>query len=184
MEKLFYAEEDNMETAKTLGLTNTERALFANQFRILKGLNKDDDHLVQHYERLETIVERGYKQMYDHVLGELWNELPDEVSNEVFEILDMHFAMLNSLGTNPSPVDLEKVKFKGFDANNESKHLMFAKFYTNDGEYYPDLRIFNSHMPTLERYRKMLVEWRRMGQKPNLSKAQIESILEAGTFHH
>ena len=87
-----------------------------------------------------------------------------------------------SLGDKPDPRDIERVKFEGFDANNESQHLGFAKFFVQDGEKYRELMIFNSHYPTLPRYRKMLAEWQRMGRQPRLSRAQIDSILEAGTF--
>lgn len=183
MEELFF-EDVAMERLATKFLSKTERLQLVNQYRILQAMHADDDYLSKQYKRLEEIFERGYIDMYHEAFNDLWDELPPEVTEEVLNILDMHRAMLWSLGQNPSPKDVERVKFEGFDGNNESQQLGFAKFFTRDGDKYKELQIFNSHFPTLQRYRKMLAEWERMGRKPQLTKDQIESILDAGTFKH
>ncbi|HEY9682948.1 MAG TPA: YfbU family protein [Oculatellaceae cyanobacterium] len=183
MEELFF-EDVAMEKLATKILSKTERLQLVNQYRILQAMHSNDDYLSKQYKRLEEIFERGYIDMYHEAFNDLWDELPPEVTEEVLNILDMHRAMLWSLGQNPSPKDIERVKFEGFDGNNESQQLGFAKFFTRDGDKYKELQIFNSHFPTLQRYRKMLAEWERMGRKPQLTKEQIESILDAGTFKH
>lgn len=183
MEELFF-EDVAMEKLATKFLSKTERLQLVNQYRILQAMHADDDYLSKQYKRLEEIFERGYIDLYHEAFNDLWDELPPDVTEEVLQILDMHRAMLWSLGQNPSPKDVERVKFQGFDGNNESEQLGFAKFFTRDGDKYQELQIFNSHHPTLQRYRKMLAEWDRMGRKPHLTKDQIESILDAGTFRH
>lgn len=185
-EQIFFPGGDDMETVKTLGLTRVERLMLVNQFRLLQVANKDDDRLREHYRRLEEIFERGYVQLYDEAFRALNDELPPEVSEEVLSILDMHRAMLWSLGERPDPEYVEKVKFQGFDANNEWEYLGFAKFIQQhpDRPKYEELRIFNSHGATLPRYRKMLAEWKRMGRPTHLTRPQIDAILEAGTLKH
>jgi uncharacterized protein len=180
LQQIFFAEDENMERTKTAALTKAERLAFVNQYKLLQGVHSDDEHLVKHYRRMEEIFARGYVQMYREAFSELSTELSAEVSEEVLSILDMHRAILFSLGQTPNPEDIERVKFQGFDANDEGEHLGFAKFFTGDGEKYQELRVFNSHHSTLPRYRKMLAEWERMGRKEQLIKPQIESILEVG----
>lgn len=184
LQQIFFLEDSEMENTRTRTLTKVERLTLVNQYRALQAIHKDDDYLVQHYKDLETIFERGYVALYSEALGDLSSEVSMEVSDEVFAILDMHRALIDSLGTKPDPTDVEAVRFRGFDANNESEHLSFAKFYTKNGDKYSESRIYNSHQSTLPRYRKMLAEWRRMGSNHTLTKPQIDSILEAGTFKH
>ena len=182
LQHIFFLEDADVETTKSVSLTKLERLNLVNQYRLLQGVHRDDEYLVKYYHRMEEIFERGYEQLYHEALDQLWDALPRETSEEVLSILEMHRALRFSLGDKPDPRDIERVKFEGFDANNESQHLGFAKFFVQDGEKYRELMIFNSHYPTLPRYRKMLAEWQRMGRQPRLSRAQIDSILEAGTF--
>jgi len=183
---IFFMEDDSMDTERASAgmLTKVERLSLSNQYKILQVLNKDDEHLAKHYERLADIFQRGYVVLYREAFGQIDDEFALSASDKVLEILEMHRAMLWSLGETPDPKDVEKVKFRGFDANGESEYLSFAKFFISDGETYRELHIFNSHMPTLPRYQKMLDEWTRMGKNPRLTKPQIESILEAGSFKH
>lgn len=184
LEHLFHDEDKQMESTKTNSLTKQERLALVNQFRILQGLHKDDSYLAKHYQRLEEIVQRGYENLYHEIFDSMWKPMPNEDSEEVISILCLHRALYDSLGSVPNPAELERVKFQGFDANNESEYLSFARFFTADGDRFSEIQIFNSHCPTLARYRKMLAEWNRLGNNPRLSKAQVESILEAGTFKH
>jgi uncharacterized protein YfbU (UPF0304 family) len=182
LQEIFFVEDINMEKTKSQSLTPIERLQLVNQYRILQVVHKDDEYLVKHYARLEEIYKCGYVWLY-RIHENLWDELPLEVSAEVLDILDMHRSLLFSLGEKPEPRDLERVKFKGFDANNESEYLGFAEFFCQGGDKYRELRIFNSHHPTLSRYRKMLEEWNRTGRRTQLTKVQIESILQAGEFN-
>jgi len=182
VERIFLQDPD-MESKTVPTLSRVERLAFINQYKILQGIHKDDDYLVKYYQHLETIFERGYADLYHEAFDGLWQELNTAVAEEVVSILDLHSTMLWSLGQKPDPIDLERVKFFGFDANGtESEYLSYAKFITADGDKFSDIHVFNSHYTTLPRYRKMLAEWERMENRPKLSKAEIESILEAGTF--
>jgi uncharacterized protein len=183
VEQMFF-EDTDMQKLSTKSLSKAERLVLVNQYKTLQAVNAADEHMVKHYHRLEEIFERGYVQLYGTAFSDLWDELPPEVSEEALSILDMHRAMLWSLGQSPNPKDVERVKFIGFDGNNESDHLGFAEFFTQDGDKYKELHIFDSHHVTLPRYRRMLEEWKRMERNPHLTREQIDRILEAGTKKH
>jgi uncharacterized protein len=88
---------------------------------------------------------------------------------EALDILSLWDAIEFSYGR-LSPDDKERirkeaepfgddVKFLGFDGNHESEHLGVASFFVHKmGRFgiFNDGRSFNSHMPTLDSYRRML----------------------------
>jgi uncharacterized protein YfbU (UPF0304 family) len=49
-------------------------------------------------------------------------------------------------------------QFRGFDGNNESEYMSVASFLINDLERFEEFkgRSMNSHMPSIETYRRML----------------------------
>lgn len=183
VQQIFLSEESEMKT-NTVLLTKPERLALINQYRILQQQYKDDEYTAKHYARLEEIVQRGYTFLYDEIFDSIWPEMPEEDSNEVLTILSMHRALHDAAATLPDPKEQEKVKFQGFDANNESEYLSFARFFTADGDRFRELNIFNSHCPMLPRYRKMVAEWSRLGKSFHLTKAEMDSIVEAGIFKH
>lgn len=182
VQAIFAEMEDMTVQSSSVGISHLERLKLVNQYRILQELHHEDDYLQAHYKRLEEIFERGYVHLYYEAFDQIRKELPLDISKETLEILSLHRAMLWSLGQTPNPKDLERVKFYGFDANHEGEYLGFATFFCSDGDNYQELNIYNSHHPTLERYRRMLAEWQRLGKHHQLSKEQIDSILDAGTF--
>lgn len=140
-------------------LTNTERLMLVNQFKILAKLNEEDEESA-YYSKKAEILERGYEWYYDELLSS--EPLPREVSNETMDILDM-FRQLDAYVDQLSPeqkanLDLEKLKFDGFDATND-KHYGFAKFIIEKDDRYNERKemYLNSHTPTsIQKYRRML----------------------------
>ncbi|MBK9205478.1 MAG: YfbU family protein [Candidatus Obscuribacter sp.] len=179
LQQIFFIEDESMQATKVPTLSKIERLNFATQFAILKTLHTDNKYEADHYEYMEEIFRRGYEKLYYECFDKLWTALPSEVAEQTIDILEMHRALLWSLGEKPNTSDIERVKFRGFDANNEAEYLSFAKFFTADGSRFSESRVFNSHMPTLQRYEKMLAAWNGMGRAHQLSKAQIEAILDA-----
>lgn len=160
-------------------LTKPERLNLVNQYEILKRLSSNKSESAA-YERLSNIFRYGYERLYHEVFEHLWSELPDEIAEETLAILELHRALLWSLGDSPTAQDSERVRFVGFDGNNESSHLSFARFYTSDGESFQELKIINSHHSTLNRYHRMLAAWYEMGKPFDLTREQIDEILDAG----
>lgn len=187
VDEVFFEDGDNFDGEKqTEVMTKQQRLELVNQYRILKGISTllKDEHDAQRYEYFEEVFERGYTYLYHEPLEHMYEEMPTANSEVVLSILDMHRALLWSLGPEPTAEEIKKVRFLGFDGNNEASELSFAEFYQNDPSMprFAELKVVNSHHPTLQRYSKMLAEWERLKRKPQLTREQIDQILNAGTF--
>jgi hypothetical protein len=140
-------------------LTNTERLMLVNQYRILAKLN-DEDEETGYYSKKAEILERGYEWYYDELLSS--EPLPKEVSDETMDILDM-FRQLDAYvdqltEEQRATLDLNKLKFDGFDANND-RHYGFAKFIIEKDDRYDERKemYLNSHTSaSIDKYRRML----------------------------
>ena len=92
-------------------------------------------------------------------------------------------SYMNATGN--KEVDDERLKFTGFDGNNESSQRSYASYFVIELDRFQELLYgkeysdFNSHMLTMERYRRMLAVWKSFGtpNKMSLSMDQIEQIL-------
>ncbi len=77
------------------------------------------------------------------------------------------------------------VAFRGFDGNYEGKHLSVASFLINKLDGFADFkgRELNSHMPSIDGYRRMVQAFepmkRGLGGGSLLSAAQIIALLNA-----
>lgn len=181
IQQIFFLEEDVMKTTERKSLTKIERLMLINQYRILQELHKDDPRQVKRFAYQEEIFERGYAWLYHELFDNLWDEQPIETAKECVDILQLHRLMLFSFGDSPSPEEVDRVKFQGFDGNYEAEYLAFARFFCQEGERFEELKIINSHHHTLPRYRRMLAEWTRIGRDEiPLSRPQVNSILDAG----
>ena len=163
-------------------LTKTERALFANQYRILELV--DPDH-ARDYELLRTALERGYELHFADIFDHIWDGLTAEECAEVLEILSMYDALQRSVKQlgDAAPVRPEEVEFPGFDGNNEPAQMGYARYFVNDLDRFSYLKFqnrdINSHMPMLDTYREMLRGWVRTGKSYELKADEIEQILPA-----
>lgn len=102
---------------------------------------------------------------YPGIFGDSLSENPPAVTF-VVDVLDM-WSFIESGVTSLSKEDREKLdaaiphlteKFPGFDGNNESELLSIARMLVNKLERFEEFhgRVNNSHMPTEERYERML----------------------------
>ncbi len=80
--------------------------------------------------------------------------------------------------------DRARIRFAGFDGNNESEHLSAARFMIEDLGRFPSFkgRELNSHLPVLERYRRQYrafepIRARAMGEP--LRASDLIEILQA-----
>jgi hypothetical protein len=164
-------------------LTRVERAILANQYRIFEFLDpKQSDS----YKWVREVLECGYELEYEQIFQEVYdddNALTKEECSEVVNIMAMFEALNRSYDTLKDKSGIEKalIDFTGFDGNNESKQMAFARFFCTAGS--PRFQGlckgdgFNSHMETLSRYRPMLVEWKRLKKSYQLTKEQIKQII-------
>ena len=162
-----------------LELTDVERLLLANQYDILGMLKKDDD-----YTRMAENLRDGHKWLYEEHATRISDNLPDEDVDHVLAILGIYSDLRDSYSelTDKSGIDEHFVSFPGFDGNNESELFHFARALSKNESFSDtigkDAR--NSHMPTTDMYRRMIEEWKSMGEPHYpLSKDQILKITQA-----
>lgn len=164
-------------------LSKLERLKIANQYRILEKLSEGHD--AEHYGNLADIYQYGYTYLYDLATEHFHEDMPEELAQEVIDILDLHRALMFSVQDLPDAEKgalPEKVKFEGFDGNNESSHLVFARFYCEKLGRFNELSIVNSHGKTLDRYQAQLKAWNRLGKKHRLTKGEVEELLAAKRY--
>ena len=140
-------------------LTQTERLLLANQNRILALL--DEDNSINHLFKAE-ILENGYEGLFHECFESISEGVSDETCRETHDILTMYYVINNLIGTlsddQKASLQLDKITFKGFDANNDD-HYGFMNFLIDKANLYKDLKdkYLNSHsISSIEKYRRML----------------------------
>jgi uncharacterized protein YfbU (UPF0304 family) len=165
-------------------LTKKERLAFIYQLRILEALYPDE---AIDYAKHRTALEEGYTLQYGWMVEHLYDELSEADCREVLDILDMYRAITFALEGINKDDELRKhhlAKFPGFDGNNETHHMAYARYFIVDLNRFSELRqdeypYFNSHCPMLDIYRAMLDRWRPIKDKFKLSRDQIAAILGA-----
>ena len=147
-------------------LTESERLLMANQFKILAKLAPEQE---EDYLQKAEIVEAGYPDLYHELFSGLLEETPSEVCEETHEILTMYRAINNVISQltdeQKEALNLRAIEFDGFDANHD-KHYYFMKFMLEkmDGMYeeYQGMYL-NSHTATsLPRYKRIHEAYRNI----------------------
>lgn len=122
-------------------------------------------------------------------------ETPDNIVTEtenilaMWERLEQSFAGLKkiekeSLAKNAALSFGGKVRFPGFDGNNESSYISVADFLVKSLNSFRHFkaRDFNAHMPTLDEHRRMLAVYEPILQQvsnKDFSTAQIAEVLAA-----
>ncbi len=165
-------------------LSKFERFIISNQFKILEKLYPEE---ADYYASSRKAIEEGYTLHYDWITDHLYDEFSIEDCKKVLDILDMYSSIKYSYDRIDDKEDIETtfLTFPGFDGNNESHHMVYTQYLINDLDRFPELKYdqkypdFNSHMPTLQKYRNMLTKWNQTADKLNLSKDDINRILRA-----
>jgi uncharacterized protein YfbU (UPF0304 family) len=156
-------------------LSRTERWILANQYRILELLDPGE---AEGHARAREALENGYEVAYDWLCEDVDRRgLSEEECTEVIDILDMFEAIRRV--EDKSGIDEWRTKFGGFDGNNEAAQMGFARYFCENGHRFAELDKgdnFNSHCPTLQRYRPMLREWKSSKDKYNLTRNDLVRI--------
>jgi uncharacterized protein YfbU (UPF0304 family) len=107
-------------------LSDSERLLLSNRYAILEKL---DSHNADHYAKLRKILQDGYTILYGEVFRDLSGPISSEECHYVFDVLDMYRTLPTSYEhlSDKSGVDVDDLRFRGFDGNNESNELSLAK---------------------------------------------------------
>lgn len=165
-------------------LTKKDRLILINQFLILEKLYPDE---ADYYEKHRIALQQGYKLHYPWIVENLWEELDESECRRVLDTLDMYRAVKHSYERlkDKSGIEEHQVEFPGYDGNNESHHLSYARYFIVDLDRYDELRKdveypdFNSHCQMLDKYDRMLARWAKFGKSHDLAAENIKHLLEA-----
>ena len=161
-------------------LSKQERLILSNQYRILEQLYPKDAKTLKEHRK---IVEDGYALSYEEISTHIVDELNKEECTEVLDILSMHRALHQSAQALTDEPKIA-ISFHGFDGNSETQQMAYTKFYIDELHKFAELTEiaqstdYNSHYPTLRRYRLMLYEWKGCKNINNLSREDINRILD------
>lgn len=168
-----------------MNFSTNERINLINQYKILAALYPDES---EHYEELITILENGYKIFYSQIDEWLHEEMEEHQGVFVLNILDLYRAIEDVKRRTKSKEILENHYsfFRGFDGNNETKYMVFARFlihkqgkFSEQNSYLGDNDNMNSHAPMVWKYRRMLEKWQEFDNEWELRTGQVIEILEA-----
>lgn len=135
------------------------RPTLANQYKILATTSEDN---AAAYARNAEILLRGHRGLYHYIFDGISAEVPESVTGEVHDILEMFFGVRSALDELPEgqavELDTEKLSFKGFAAGREP-HYGQSKSMVERLDLYRELKgsKFDSHSETdMIRYRRMV----------------------------
>lgn len=165
-------------------LNEKERFIIANQLKILEKLYPEE---ADYYAKHRKAVEHGYQLHYPWLVEHFYEEMTEGECQEVLDILEMYRAITFSFKElqDKSGIDEGRVRFSGFDGNNEGKQFSYAQYFIVDLGRFEELSYdakypnFNSHREMLEKYRRMLLVWRGYQKRFELDRSQLLKLLEA-----
>lgn len=168
-------------------LDKKDRLLLINQYKILAALDANEE---SHYLELIEILERGYSIFYSMIDEWVLEDMPEHEGRFVLDILDLYRSIedVKRLTKDERLIKHEYGIFLGFDGNNESEHLGFSRFiiqrqgkFQEQKQYLHKNDSMNSHMPMINKYRRMLEEKNMImiGDSWKLSLEQALRILDA-----
>lgn len=163
--------------------TKKERLNLINQYKILSKLYPED---LEHYDELREILEDGYEIFYSQVSEWVSQDMPKKEGKFVLDVLDLYRAIedYKRISKDQKVIDNYYSYFRGFDGNNEGKHMQFARFlihkqnkFSEQKDYLRKNDNLNSHTPMISTYEKMLSKWIDKGRPWNLNAQDIDDIL-------
>lgn len=164
-------------------MTNAQRLILSNQYKLMSQLDPEN---ASQYQRLQTIVERGYElQMCE--LNKEFGCLSETQCREVIDSMEMYHAMQESYNllkdTESQDVDPRRLIFLGFDLATEAALVNYVRFLVNSEGLYPQFdkgdHHFNSQVPMQDKYRRMLSTWRNCPRQYHLSASELRQIFNA-----
>ncbi|WP_299687838.1 YfbU family protein [uncultured Vibrio sp.] len=164
-------------------MTNAQRLILSNQYYLMSRMTPENS---AKYQRLQTIVERGYElQMRE--LNKEFGCLTEAECREIIDIMEMYHAMQESnkmlAEQERTEVDQRRLQFLGFDIASEAQIVHYVRFLVDSEGLYPQFdkadHHFNSQIPMLEKYRRMLTTWRNCPRQYHLCATELSQIFSA-----
>jgi len=165
-----------------MNLEIKDRLILKNQYTILSEVHP---HERDYYLRMVEVLERGYEAEYSDLISHFSQVFREDESSFVIDVLDMHtqFEWAKEQGVEIPSAHAFFFNFTGFDGNNELPYMSYAAFQINQEGHWDRLKgkDLNSHMPTIDRYVKMLTAWKQSADAHNLTTEDFVRIAEAIT---
>jgi uncharacterized protein len=154
-------------------LSQLDRLFLRNQYLFLKAVDPNNQET---YERAIQILEDGYTLQYEDLVQNIDHPLSREECEEVIDILEMFRFLGRSC---ESKEKVRETTFGGFDGNNESKQLAYARYLTKVEGRWEEHKVSNSHCAMLAMYRRMLAAWQASADQYNLTEEDVARIVGA-----
>lgn len=156
-------------------LSITERVILSNQFLILEKLDPDQ---AETYAANHKALKGGYSLHYEWMIDGFEKELSADECEEVLEIMRMYSILKLSFDQleDKNEINKERITFQGFDQNNERRRMFYVRYILRDLGRYEELNNrgdFNSHLPMLRKYKRMLAAWNDINNKHRLTKEEM-----------
>lgn len=163
-----------------MNLDLKDRLILKNQYTILSEVHP---HERDYYLRMVEVLESGYEADYRDLTSHFSEVFRTNESSFVIDVLDMYtqFEWAKEQGVEIPSEHAFLFSFRGFDGNNELPYMSYAAFQIKPKGHWDRLKgkDLNSHMPTLERYGKMLTSWKQSADTHNLTTEDFVRIAGA-----
>ncbi len=164
-------------------MTDAQRLILSNQYHLMAKMDPDN---AAKYLRHQIIIERGY-ELQIHELTKNFGCLTEKECREIIDFMEMYHAMQESysllIPECQAKVDARRLQFLGFDIASEAQQLNYVRFLTTNENLYPQFdkadHHFNSQMPMLGKYRRMLTTWRNCPRQYHLCSTELAQIFNA-----
>lgn len=167
-------------------LTKKDRLFLINQYEILKRLDKENP---DGYDEYIKILSSGYTIFYDMIDQWIFDEMPEDEGRFVLDILSIYRVIEDYKRKNQSDSEIKDHHwgtFRGFDGNNETEYMSFTQFiihtqgkFGEQLEYQRKTDNYNSHMPTLQKYKHMVQKWVELGKPYQIPRETILEIINS-----
>jgi uncharacterized protein len=164
---------------RDIELTDNERFFLANQYEILAALKNDD-----HYAQIARSFMYGHKFLYQPILDQLSENLPQTDVNHVLAILNICEGIKDSYDklSDNSGIEEHSIEFPGFCGKTEAQLCGFADNLIQHQLYQSTLGngARNAHGPTTEVYKRMITRCKELGSpRAPYAKETLQQILAA-----
>lgn len=174
-----------------IDLTKKDRLFLINQYEILKRLDLDN---ADHYDKLINILSHGYAVFYSKVDESISDDISIEDGHFDLDLLELYRFIEDYKKDHPDDKEIIEhpwAYFRGFSGNDETDHLSFVQFLIKEqGKFQEQLPYenktdgFNSHFPSMQKYRPMVEMWRvYRSRRVSISREDILKILESAPMH-
>jgi uncharacterized protein YfbU (UPF0304 family) len=169
----------------TMPLSRVDRWVLSNQYRILEKLDPDE---ADYHREAREALDSGYELHYEWLAQHIYDGphiMTEAECREVIDIMQMFRVLKDALAriADKTGIDDWAVTFAGFDGNSEAKQLGYARFYCQyDGGRFTELERgdnFNSHIPSLGRYRRQTRAWKESRNENSLTEEDVRRIAAA-----